>query len=487
MSSGVRNGRRTRKAWWLAAVVLVLAWLGGMPTSGAAFRGTGGGTSTSYAARATFGLTQTAACHSKGGVNGCTTAIGITQVEHVTVSPDGAHVYTGALAADAVAAFSRNATTGALTQLASPNACVSQAATTGCTTATGLNGVYDLAVSPDGKHLYATGYTSDTVAAFSRNAATGVLTQLASPNACVSGATLTGCTVATGLNGVNGVAISPDGAYVYVAAYDASSLTVFSRNATSGALTQLAGSAGCITDASAPITGCATARGLANPYFLQVSPDGGGLYVAGYGSDAITVFDRDPATGVLTQPAAPNACVYNSGSTAITGCTAAVGLLGTYHVQVAPDSRTVYAVGYDGHTVAAFTRNTTTSALTQLASPNACYYNSGGTAPAGCTSVRAIGSPTGIAFSADGRRLFVSSFGSEAVAVFQHDNTTGVLTQLPLTNGCFAVSLTGCTTGLGVQQGLGIAVSPDSRDVYSVGGNYSGQGAGYIAVLNLTH
>jgi hypothetical protein len=30
-------------------------------------------------------------------------------------------------------------------------------------------------------------------------------------------------------------------------------------------------------------------------------------------------------------------------------------------------------------------------------------------------------------------------------------------------------------------------VSSDARDVYAVGGNYSGQGAGWVAVLNLTH
>jgi 6-phosphogluconolactonase (cycloisomerase 2 family) len=488
MRGHVVTARRTRRTWWIAVVVVLLAWLGAMPTSGAAFRGTGGATVTSFAARSSFGLIQTAPCFSRDGTGGCTAATGIPQSEHVVVSPDGAHVYTASLMGASVAAFSRHPTTGALTQLAAPNSCVSNAATPGCTVVVGLaGGVYDLAISPDGKHVYATGYTSDAVAAFSRDPASGVLTQLAAPNRCVTSGNVNGCTAATGLNGADGIAISPDGAHVYVASYSSASLTVFARDATSGALTQLAGTNGCLMDTAyaTPNSGCLATRGLRNPYFLHVSPDGTGVYVAAIGSNAITVLHRDPATGVVTQPASPNGCVYNTGSTAITGCTAAVGLQGTYHVQVAPDSRTVYAVGYNGNTVAAFTRNPATSVLTQLAAPNACRYDSAVAAVTGCTSARGISAPTGLAFSPDGRYLFVSAYTSNAVAIFRHDNSTGVLTQSAAVDGCIAVSIPNCATASGVQQGLGLTASPDGRDVYSVGG--ADTGTGYVAVLNLTH
>ncbi len=481
------GGRRVALRALTALLITSVGGLAALPVSNAAFRGVTVSPTNTFAARTSFGLMQTAPCFNHDGSSGCTAATGIKQSEHVVVSPDGKHVYTASLLGDAVAAFSRDGTTGALTQLAAPNQCVSNGAVTGCTTVTGLDGVYDVAVSPDGKHVYATGYWSDTLAMFSRDATTGVLTQLAAPNKCLSRTAMTGCTIATAINGVDGVAVSPDGAHVYVASYDDSTLAVFARNSTTGVLTQLSGAAGCITDISVPITGCATARGMLNPYFMQVTPDGTSVYVAANGSHSVPVFQRDTTTGALTQPAAPNACVYNTGSPAIAGCTAAVGLSGAYNVRVAPNSGSVYVVGYNGNTVAAFSRNTTTGVLTQLASPNACLYNTGGTAPAGCTSARGLAAPTGMAFSPDGRWAFVSAYTSGAVVVLRHDNTTGVLSQLSGTDGCIAVAVTGCTTGQALQQGLNITTSPDGRDVYSVGGNGSGQGAGYLAVLNFTH
>ncbi|MDP9816010.1 lactonase family protein [Spirilliplanes yamanashiensis] len=467
-----------------ALAAALVALVATAPTSGAAFRSTGAATSAAFAARASFGLMQTAPCFSRDGSGGCTAAIGVTQGEHVAVSPDGAHVYTASKALSAVAAFTREPAGGALTQLASPNACVTNGSITGCTTVVGLGGgVFDLAVSPDGKHVYATGYTSDAVAAFSRHPTTGVLTQLAAPNRCVTSGSITGCSAAVGLNGANGITISPDGAHVYVASYDASSLAVFARDATTGALTQLAGTAGCVTDTSAPISGCATARGLRNPYFLHATLDGTGVYVAGYGSNAISAFVRNPGTGAVTQPAAPNACVYNSASTAIAGCTAATGLLGTYHVQVAADGTTVYAAGYDGNTLAAFGRDPATGVLTAIG----CHYNSGSTAVAGCTSTLALAAPTGVAVSPDGRSVFVSAFTSGAVAMFRRDPGTGLLTQRPGTDGCIAAAVAGCTTGSGLSQPLGLTASHDGRDVYVVGGNYSGQGAGWVTALNVNH
>lgn len=460
-----------------------------LPSASAVFtaKTTGSGT---FTARTVFGLTQTAPCFTHDASGGCGSAVAIRQTENMSISPDGKHLYAAAHTDDAVAQYARNLTTGALTALAAPNQCVSNAATTGCTTAAGLDRAYDVVVSPDGNHVYAAGYASDAVAAFSRDATTGALTQLAAPNRCVSNAAITGCTTGRALDGADGVAISPDGAFVYVAAYTSSAVTVFSRNSTTGVLTQLAGTAGCIADTSSTVTGCTAAVGLKNPYFLQVSPDGRSVYAAANGSSAVPVLQRNTTTGVLTQAAAPNACVYNTGSTAITGCTAAVGLSGVYNVRVSPDNSSVYALGYDGDTIAALSRNTTTGVLTQLAGPNACLYLTGGTAPAGCTAARAIDAPTGLSFTPDGRHLFVSAYTSGAVAVFRR-GTTGVLTQLTGTNGCFAVSVTGCATGKGVQLGLSVLVSPDGRDVYVGGGQPQGTGqnppTGNLAVLNWTH
>lgn len=483
-----RHAHAARGRWARAGVALLaLLCLSGyamMPVSSAAFTAATTGPASSFGARATFGLTQTAACFSDTA-GSCTAAPGIVAAATVVVSPDGKHVYTGSVTNSAVAAFSRDANTGALTQLASPNGCLSNGSVAGCTSQGGtMQSVYDLAISPDGKHVYVVGYGSNTIAAFSRNATTGALTKLSSPNRCYydnsAGSPATGCTAARMLEGADGIIVSPDGAYVYVASYTSGSLTVFARNATTGVLTQLSGTSGCYADT--PTTGCTTAFGLRRPYYLRTSPDGTSVYVAGYASNAVAVFQRNMTTGVLAQPASPNACVYDSAATAITGCTAVRGLSGAYQVAVAPNGATVYATGTTGNTVAAFTRNSSSGVLTQLASPNACAYV--GTAVTGCTVARAISGPTGLALSPDGLFAFVASSGNDGVAVFRHNNSTGVLTQLASTSGCMVRSLpAGCTTGLGLDAATGIAVSPDGRDVYVVGGS----GNGYVAVLNLTH
>ncbi|MEV4641795.1 hypothetical protein AB0J80_31070 [Actinoplanes sp. NPDC049548] len=487
-----RDARAARHRFMRAgAALLALLCLGGfalMPSSSAAFTAIAGGPASSFTARATFGLSQTAGCFSDNGTGGCTTAAGITDDTSVVVSPDGKHVYVGSVAKGAVSAYTRNATTGALTQLTSPTGCYSNASVPGCTTVLGVMGaLFDLTVSPDGKHLYAVGYSTHTIAAFSRNATTGALTPLASPNKCLYDNSLSsppsGCASAYKIMGADGIAISPDGAYVYVVSVQSNSLTVFSRNATTGVLTQLSGTAGCYTNSTT--SGCTTASGLGSPFAVRTSPDGTSVYVASNLSNAVAVFQRNMTTGVLSQPAPPNSCVYNNGSTAIPNCTAVRGLSGAYNVGIAPDGATVYAVGNAGNAVASFTRNTTTGVLTQVAAPNACIYHNSSTAITGCTAARAISSPTSITFSPDGMFAFVAASVSQGVAVFRHNSSTGVLTQLSTTSGCIALSsTTGCTTGVGLGTATGIAVSPDGRDVYAVGG---GGSRGYIAVLNFTH
>ncbi|OJF15079.1 hypothetical protein BG844_06395 [Couchioplanes caeruleus subsp. caeruleus] len=477
---------------WVAAALVAVLYLGGfalMPVSSAAFTATTTGPASSFAARSTFGFTQTAPCFSSSGSGGCPAATGIVGGASVVVSPDGKHVYSGSVAGttSSVAAFSRNATTGALTQLASPDRCYSNAYLAGCTTVQDLLlSVYDLAISPDGKHVYAVSFGKSTLVAFSRNATTGVLTKLSGTNGCRSDESVTpvptGCISARGMTAADGVVVSPDGAYVYVAGHNSHSIAVFARNSTTGVLTQLSGTSGCYADSSTQATGCTeTASGMRKPYYVRTSPDGRSVYVAGNGSNAVAIFQRNMTTGALSQPAGPNKCVHTNGN-GTTGCTAVKGLSGAYHLGVSPDGAHVYALGNTGGTVASFTRNTTTGVLTQLGT-NGCLAAA---TTSGCTTVRAIVAPTGIDFSRDGLFAFVSASGSNAVAVFRRDSSIGVLTQPTDTSGCIALppATGGCTTGDGLSLPGGIATSPDGRDVYVAGGDGA---AGNVTVLNLTH
>jgi DNA-binding beta-propeller fold protein YncE len=68
------------------------------------------------------------------------------------------------------------------------------------------------------------------------------------------------------------VAISPDGESVYVAAANSNAVARLNRNTTTGAITQPAGAAGCVSETGAGP--CADGRGLAGPNGVAVSPDG---------------------------------------------------------------------------------------------------------------------------------------------------------------------------------------------------------------------
>ena len=72
----------------------------------------------------------------------------------------------------------------------------------------GLQRASAVAVSPDGAHVYATGTSDNAVAAFSRDAPTGALTFLQTSE--------DGVGAVTGMRRLSGVAVSPDGAHVYV-------------------------------------------------------------------------------------------------------------------------------------------------------------------------------------------------------------------------------------------------------------------------------
>ncbi len=223
------------------------------------------------------------------------TAIGLTKAIGVVVSPDNKDVYVAAGAKEGkgegdVAAFSRNAE-GVLEQLAGENACVSEKVA-GCAKATALQGSEDLAISADGKDVYATSHETNAVVALERNAGTGALTQLAGESGCIS-TTFAGCTIVTAITGPLGIAISPDDANVYVSGSEANAEASFDRNATTGALTQLGAEDPCVTsEASECGTDFNEAVGLDGARRVTVSPDGTNLYVAGQGSNAIVELAR---------------------------------------------------------------------------------------------------------------------------------------------------------------------------------------------------
>src|SRR5262249_10552014 len=83
-------------------------------------------------------------------------------VVYVTVSPDGSNVYAASETSNAIAVFSRDAGTGALSQLSGTAGCVSEDGTSGnCTNGLALTGALAVIVSPAGNHVSAASYISD--------------------------------------------------------------------------------------------------------------------------------------------------------------------------------------------------------------------------------------------------------------------------------------------------------------------------------------
>ena len=248
-------------------------------------------------------LAGTAGCVSGSGTSGaCVDGVALDGARTVVVSPDNRTVYVASEASEAIAIFARDTTTGALTQLAGVRGCVSQTGSGGaCTKGRALGGASDVVVSPGGEHVYAASMASDAVAAFSRDPSTGALTQLIGRSGCSSETGSRGsCTDANALDRARSVAISPDGSSVYVAAETSDAVAVFSRNAMTGALAQLPGTGGCVRDTGSSDE-CADGTALDGPRAVSVSPDGKNVYVASFWSSAVSIFARDPRTGFLAQ------------------------------------------------------------------------------------------------------------------------------------------------------------------------------------------
>jgi DNA-binding beta-propeller fold protein YncE len=184
----------------------------------------------------------------------------------IAISPDGAYLYVanvGSGGSNGLSAYSIGAG-GALTAITSG------------TFATGLQ-PNCIAISPDRKYLYLTNNAGDTLSAYSIGSG-GALAALPTP------------TYPTGAWPI-GIAISPNGAYLYVTNYG-------SAAGANGLSAYSIGSGGALT----PITTGTFTTG-SNPSWIAISPDGAYLYVTNHGSSdgigGISAYSIGPG-GALT-------------------------------------------------------------------------------------------------------------------------------------------------------------------------------------------
>jgi fibronectin-binding autotransporter adhesin len=379
----------------------------------------------------------------------------------IAISPDGKNVYVASSRSNAIAVFARDKASGALTQLRGTAGCVGLAGTPNCGTAVGLHGANSVAVSPDGRNVYATARNASAVTSFRRNPRTGALRQLPPERAgCISVAAVPGCAGGRALFGADVVTVSPDGANVYVGAFFGNAVAVFSRNTEAGgALGQPAGAAGCIAEGGAE--GCAAGIGLGAVEGLAVSRDGSAVYAAAALSGALAVLTRDPAGGALSQAGGGAGCI----AAALAGCAAGVQLEGANAVATSPGSDVVYVTSLLANSVTVFQPATTGAGMAQKEGTAGCVV---WLRSVGCGFGRALSAPEGVAVSPDGRSLYAAAFRSGALDVFDRNRETGSISQKPGAAGCLARrSEPGCTPARALTGVSSIAISGDGRFVYT--------------------
>ena len=219
---------------------------------------------------------------SSGALTYASTLSGFMSPSDIVFSPDGTSAYVLDRLADSVTFLSRNTSTGELT--------VQSSAVNGVNDVVGLSTPEAGVISSDGSFLYFVASSSDAVTIFSRQS---------NGQFAFVGALSDGVDGVEGLNGARALALSPNGRHLYVAGYYSSSVAIFERASDTGLLTYV----GKVTD------GVNGVSNLGDPLAVSVSPDGRQVTVSAEDSNALTVFSRDAETGLLTQTSSTSLAV----------------------------------------------------------------------------------------------------------------------------------------------------------------------------------
>jgi len=247
----------------------------------------------------------------------------------------------------------------------------------------GLIGAHGIDVSPDGQNLYVASFVDHALVVLARDPSNRTASYVETHFDRSNGV--------EGLMSATSVAVSPDGADVYVASFFADALATFRRDPSDGRLI------------FHQVFHNEDVAGLSSPRAVALSPDGRLVYAATYYDDSLVVFRRDPSSGRLDHV-----------QTLTNDIGGVYGMLRNSSLTVSPDGANVYVGSEGGNAVATFARAV---GAEQLSFVEAHIDGVGG--------VTNLISPASTTASADGGYVYVLS--ARAVATFRRDLQTGRL------------------------------------------------------------
>lgn len=321
-----------------------------------------------------------------------------------------------------------------------------------------------VAVSPNEKFIYVVNQTDGNISAFQLDTGTGRLASVGTVSAGTSPSAL---------------AVTPSGSWLYVVNTGTSTLSGYSIDSSSGALTSIDTDA--VTSGMQPTIG----SGGTTPVALVMHPTLSLLYVINSGSNTITAFSYNPSTGALTAVDVDSAAgtqltftvgtnpselalersgkflyVANQNSNDVsafrvdstTGALTAAGTTptgagsGLRSVTVHPGGAYVYtANGTTTGTVSIFSVNTTSGALTLVTG----------------TPLSTVVNPRSLRADPSGKFLFVTSETEQVVQGYGVNTASGALTALGVTRTRNQPAALAMSTGTG-------SLSPQAKHAYVV-------------------
>jgi DNA-binding beta-propeller fold protein YncE len=138
---------------------------------------------------------------------------------------------------------------------------------------------------------------------------------------------------------------------------------------------------------------------------------------------------------------------------------------GPVALALAPDDRTLFVAAFDSNSVSVLARTPSSGAIRQVGCVSDQYE---GETEDGCAEAEPLGEPSALTLSPDGRRLHVAV--SRGVTVLDRDPTTGTLERRGcVTIAGFdddEEEAADCLIGRGIAGASDLALSPDGRNLY---------------------